>query len=1262
MIWKKIRWVLILAMCLIIVYLLYAYLFKKIEEGAAAAPLSIPRGVPDLTTTPDGFDTGMFPNGLLPKYPNIKRNAIIKLQGEGYDISGLDVKYNSICSDINDSIAKYKSVFKLNQPSNMTDFVYTFAKNFVYSDNDFILDSTKTGIDAGALGLPSSQGGKNPFKLEFGGLTDSTGSKITKAKSGTVDFIENSEDTFKLTDLSPFGLLNYYYLKLYVVTEWYMFYVNGPTIAVTDVKGVPDKWQEILDKRKADIEIASQVESAQHKKWKDAYDDSCGNKDECPGRYQYEKDQKSNLDRDTAAKNALINGNPNAYNDPNGALSVKDLQANIKDGAIKAAADLKTAQDAAQNAYQIFRASALTSLPGLIPGILAGISKNIEVVQNVNTAIKKLTDSFTASYAAKASRILYLTSLQNSSYSSPEDIVKKAVPRFFESSQSFDINQIEDFKGYIGDDIKKLHLLNSFNGAYDIPVNISSPVSNAAPGQAPQTKTAAPKVTSANALITSIIDNANANITYFTDPLVKSDERFRQLDKYIYTYENCNAINYLIDIYYRDITFLSDKVYAYLIDSVYQKSNSPVPDSPLCNLSKDSAKSPSSQSTEECIISPDNIYMYMKNIERKMFDAKGKMIDLELINVNDDDDSTKDYKNIIAYSAQTIDKLLNIRNFAFMLFVRCGLMIKYVFDNYAVYTKQNSTETPIDGSLYTIGEFAVLCTKTRIFTESNTQFEIERFVYYLSEVCLKNIHDQLYNEYTGRYLVKPKQLINISQGINVYDTALQYISYIESTNKFTQNIIMIYEKVNTSFNLKLNAINSDIAYCNSTFSKFKSNNLTLDVNAFDVYTYVNIPLTLSSGVKISPPPNEELLQKCRSIRDKLKNYLYLPTYFSNGSLNGCYQDPTRNNVFNDDNSFQIGVVTTTTGSKSDPKADRYGAVVNCINDTVAYNNVNNTKYDTVTLKPYGITSDAYYCYAGMNSDLKPKPGSSAFVNETDVSKCYIDKGVNIADTTITYSVNPMQFDPVKDNIIFRGCYATSDISSGIYNTLPHQIGGDLSWYVLNGDPNAAIKQCQQLVQNENKKGNKNYDIYGITSDPNNTNLLYCFAGNSKFDAAHALDSNLARSDYTRGCNVQYPGPGNYMVFQDGSAALNSCKTTSQTALDKYNDAKTSWLNTNITHQTDSLKLISGLMDEIDKRFPVKFEISNTNLVKSGFNKPDKYITIDTGSADASLNKFKLNIYLNQGPIGNTGDKGDQGRIGNDTIGDAGLPGHQGYYG
>ncbi len=1159
-------------------------------------------------------------------FPNIKSNMITKMQTLGYDLSGLSDQYDKARKSLNQCITDYEDTFYKNNGSSSpsgqgsvtgdtqsgnsrptTDFGQKIIDIFIKNANDIVLDPKLSGINTDTTdGL---------FKTQFGGTISDVSSNIMKGKDGTLDVIENG-DTKKLSDLSMFGLLNYYQAKIYIITEWYFYYNNTPTIDVTSIKVVTSSTGgDVLaayNKRVIDLKNAVNVSVDKSAALAKADGDlnGCDAHWKCPGRWDYKNGKSSEKDAATIKEALLRDGNPGDtknYAD----LSLSDLKAKLD--TVQAADKTQQASDtektnvsqaAAQNVYATYRKNALNDLPSLLSDILKNTAKQMTVINNTIATIKKLVDSFVASYKAKAMRITIIDAMYKQTANPVYDLdmtklqqfVKAVAPRFFESGDSFDVTQIDDYTGNIIDSIDKMHILNRFNDAKNVQSGNTSTYS----------------------LMQQMFKFADTNKAFFEDPIAKSDKNFEQLKIYTYTFENANAIHFIVDLYYFDLLFVNEKIYDYIKIKLYQNADG-------------SVLSSSSPGMDKLTLKAD-----MNN-----FDAK-----IDGGNPNDSVLSS----DIIKYSTAHLNFLLNIRNFLFMLFVRMGIMTEYVFD-YSTYNQFLLDKgIPTDGLLHTKIEYMDALKKTNVYTDADIHYEMEKYIYILCKYNLTHIRDAYYTEYNS-YTSDPQTLTNLSQGGRIYKTALQYISYIESSNKFTQNATLIYKDIFARY--------QDPATDPSNFP-FK--------------------LTADNPVIVK---NVKLHDECLLLRDEIKAYLYLPTYFGNGSLNGCYNDP-KNSIFSQlfnttnpsssSSPFEISIVTRKTGAKSDPMLDQYGAVVNCINDTVAYNNVNDASYDTITLKPYN-TDGAYHCYAGYENKKLQADLIQQNSVQPDISKCYISDDKNIAENTITYKVNPLKFDPVKDTLIFKGCYATSDVSNNIYNTIPHKIGDDLSQIVLTypNDPNAAIKECQRRVKDENDKKRTNYDIFGITNDTEDTNLLYCYAGNVKFDANYAIDSRLARSDYTRGCNVIYPGPNNYMVFQDVSASLNSCKTESQIQLDKYNDLKTNWLNTNIKSQMDSLKVLDSQISDIDRRFPIQFKVSSTYLVKSGGSQPPNIKINNTdrsspgistpGGKPKSMNTCKLDLYLAQGPKGDDGGMGKQGGVGNaGKVGNDGLYGHDGYWG
>jgi hypothetical protein len=1220
--WKNVLMIFILAICvLILLYISYKQFYKKNKEGL------------------DDNSSISFPPFPITQTQTIKSLAQLD---PSYDMRGLNDQYKTVCDGINSSISKYITAFDKYNSNKETDLISDFTSTFVKSFNNVSIYGL--GLYAGtifpwiwrdmtdktqAYGAAVGNVATTSFRDQFGGF-DITNGKIIPGKDGTLDFVEKST-TFKLTDFSPFARLNYYYLKLYIIIEWYMFYLQTPTFDAASVTAVQTTTvQAALARRSQDIKDAKQIADAQFYKWRKAYNASCGDRGRCPGRFDYEIEQKKKLDKYNAYTNSLINGDPSSTNQYN-RLSLDALQKAANDEKTNA----KTLQTAAQTTaiadYKKFRDNAVNALPKLIPNILNDISGSIINIKNIALAISKLTDSYIASYEAKESRLIYiksLNSLNNMNDAQISQFITNIVPRFSKFTNSFDITQIDDYNGSITDsgNIEKFHLLSKFNDEFNKLID-----ANSAAGS-----------TGVSSLINAMQRSMITNKAYFTDPTVIKTPEFRKLNKYSYTFENCNAINYIADVYYRIINAFIPLVYNYVIKNYYKP---PIdhPESPpdLCDLTNNSSYftsggSNSPASLNKCNgISYNDVYNMMKCLEYHVFNHNNNV-------------------SLISYSEYYIDRLLNVRNFMFMLFIKCEAMLEYVITN-SIYSQVNSADIPLDGSLYTIGEYINKGYNTIYFDYQN-QMDIARFIYLLSYIGLNKIKEDLNSQFSNSKL---------SQSQNVLLNSKQYIAFIESSKKYTDNINFLYQKIYTNLNNPVTPvqwpssigsigafISNDMSY---SMTNFKPELLMNNLDQFNPNNLTKIEYKLYDGNPMGQATNDTFYKYTSNIINDIQDFLNLPTYFANGSIGGCYSDNRdRNLVFTDANSFQMSIVTNSTGSGT----SGYGAVVNCINDTVAYNSINNSNYDVITLKPYNNDSSAFYCYASNKTTvLNSSPGSSNFKVPTDISKCLIDDPANIADTTIIYNVDAPKFDP-NSTITPKGCYDVSNVAQGVYNTLPHRLGGDLT---KDPSPLSLGEKCQKLVQDSNNNKNTTYDIYGITSNPNNTNEVNCFAGNKAFDAAHALDSNLQRDDYSLGCNINHPGVGNYLIFQD-AAAVTGCQTTSQDILDQYNKLKTDWLNENIKNQTDNLKTVSGLINDIMKKFPVKFNVSQTFLVKPG-NKISQSNPIEIDNTPDSIpNNINLKLYLMQGKQGDPGGNGIQGVVGNNTIGDEGLPGYKGYYG
>jgi hypothetical protein len=370
------------------------------------------------------------------------------------------------------------------------------------------------------------------------------------------------------------------------------------------------------------------------------------------------------------------------------------------------------------------------------------------------------------------------------------------------------------------------------------------------------------------------------------------------------------------------------------------------------------------------------------------------------------------------------------------------------------------------------------------------------------------------------------------------------------------------------------------------------------------------------------------------------------------------------------------VVGNVNNMDSSGTIQQFGAITNCINNTISYNSLNGTDYDIVSIKPFNTGSkkdenpiDMYTCYAGNSKTFE----SQYFVglNAANIDKCsvsYTDASgnknpkinQNLKENTVIYKIDNRSLD--VSNVIHHGCYARNLPKLGIYNTLPHFIG--TLYYVTGLKPDIIVKNALSKVNNYNHAMGTNYDTFGITLNSYDNNNLDLYAGTYGFDAKHALREKA--NDYKQECNIYYPGVNNFMVFQRKDAIENTCAPKSVTNLNKYNELMTTFMNKNIKQQTKALKDAAKDIDLLGDLFPIRFNVSAI-----ANNKQYSNIAIDkTNSSSKSPGVGLKNGYrtcdlvltVKEGPPGDPGNKGITGSEGIPTIGEPGYDGEDGYWG
>jgi hypothetical protein len=440
----------------------------------------------------------------------------------------------------------------------------------------------------------------------------------------------------------------------------------------------------------------------------------------------------------------------------------------------------------------------------------------------------------------------------------------------------------------------------------------------------------------------------------------------------------------------------------------------------------------------------------------------------------------------------------------------------------------------------------------------------------------------------------------------------------------------------------------------------------------------------------------------KNLNGMFNKYLNSTFYIGNAKLYGCFDGnisnyysslgfsefiDNKNNPTQGKESTLISYVNNKDANGNDTK---YGAIVNCINDTLAHNKLisadatpgisakNDPKlYDLVSIVPYNnsdsnkiATIDTYSCYAGKSSNFKktkdvPKPT----IGLSDLDKCslkYLDSDGNknkdfdnnLKSTTVIYKIDASNQND-SNEVSFLGCFKKSIPDMGIYNTLPNFIGNiSGSSYSNPGELMGVIKR---LVNNYNESFGTNYDIYGITTNVENTLELDVYAGNSKVDATYA---QYAKNDgYQENCNIYFPGSDNYMIYQNKTTIADPCLTNEVNHVKNYTDLLTEYLNKNIKSQQETISEMGVDINLLQNLFPIKFSVSNISNSKDNASLSiDKEKSIEFDPNANSIRTCALNLLLKEGPPGIKGDPGISGEKGKNTKGLPGDIGNAGYWG
>lgn len=464
----------------------------------------------------------------------------------------------------------------------------------------------------------------------------------------------------------------------------------------------------------------------------------------------------------------------------------------------------------------------------------------------------------------------------------------------------------------------------------------------------------------------------------------------------------------------------------------------------------------------------------------------------------------------------------------------------------------------------------------------------------------------------------------------------------------------------------------------------------------------NVSVTLQIGNNLPGGKRDDTLDEVfENLKGMFNKYLNTVFYIGNSKLYGCFDGniskyysslgfsefiDSKGNRKQGKESTLISYVNNKDTNGNDTK---YGAIINCVNDTLAHNELITTDttpgtttknkselYDLVSIVPYsiaglskGATIDTYSCYAGKSSKFEAKDVPKPTIPLSDMDKCSVkyldpdgnknkDFDQNITSNTVIYKIDVSNKNDSAE-VSFLGCFKKSIPDMGIYNTLPNFIG-NISGSSYN-NPSDLMKIIKNLVTNYNGSFGTNYDIYGITTNLEDTLQLDVYAGESSVDAKYAQYSK--NDGYQENCNIFYPGSENYMIYQDKEKGIDPCLTNEVNHVKNYTELLTEYLNKNIKTQQETITEMGVDINLLKNLFPIKFSISEISNSKDNASlSVDVSNSIGFDPNNDSIRTCALSLLVKEGPQGIKGDVGALGAKGRNVKGLPGDIGNAGYWG
>lgn len=796
-----------------------------------------------------------------------------------------------------------------------------------------------------------------------------------------------------------------------------------------------------------------------------------------------------------------------------------------------------------------------------------------------------------------------------------------------------------------------------------------------------------------------------SDITTKLDKIVNSRQKMNEIIEYSYTDKFTSCVNCLISFYTDDTVNVIIPLYKQLSDMFV------VLIEPVYDFDSEEFSKIKRHVEDSSYLNNDEFKNYYKKYTRLFKSLNNGIVNQSTDTPSGENKKTSETESKIEGSG-VLNYLFNIHNFVLNLILRGFYYYnkqRALINKYGAYCRNTFSGPFVDLVSDDKNTFAepsnqIIMDDCGIFTNlaySNALFNFlsEALLFYKTKICAHCYNHIFIN------------MTNIVSQLNeedhyIYSSNEDNVTIKIQKGKMLMQTVKIYE--NMLDTLRNNEI--CISSLENRYHYISEIASTKDLDGSFTYEVLNQKIeglafwSVQDNAVINPSLNF-LNPVFSNLKKIINDYVNTVFYFGNAKVYGCFEGnlskyyssmgfskKIEGDKIKDGNTPKL--ISYVNNLDSDGNVKKYGAITNCINDTIAYNtsintdtnsapgsSSNNKKYDLVSIVPFNTSSDkntavnidTYACYAGNSSGFHDSTNKTkkSLVTLSNIDKCAInytdDNGKinpgfndNLTNNSIIYKIDtPSNYD--SETVAFLGCYKKDLPELGVYNTLPNFIG-NISGGSYNSDPHGIMRTMSDMVKRYNDEFGTNYNIYGISTNITDNLTLDVYAGNSEIDAKYAKTEK--RDAYQDNCNIYFPGTDNFMIYQDKALIRDECLTKEVDNLQKYSSMLTDYLKKNISNQQKAIADIGNDINLFKNLFPIKFDISGISNSKDFANLSiDRENSVGFDSTDnTSVRTCKLLITVKEGPQGPQGLPGISGEKGKNVKGPKGDIGNAGYWG